>query len=512
MNKTQFFTLSGALLASTALSGAASAGSVGRYDASGNFTTSPLTIANTLFSTTASTANAVTIGADSRDRDFGMRYNNNFSGSTRFTTEFSIAGARFISGGLTTANVKMLIGSANNSVITSISGSLSCVSFNALVDLMVVEDCHYTSDATITGTTIGIAFTGVTFNNASSLATAGSSVTLTGRVLSATNNTQIFEASSTGTILTSAAPFQITVTTGPDATASATTTPNAFSSLSTPASSPLSMTLATVRVSGTGALQASLSTQPVMVSSHASTAQISVTSSILSNGAVRSVNLVQGGGGASLSALSYLTAANFSGGTVTFTLSNTAFSNAGSESFQVIVVFQGTTAIPSAAAGTVTASVGHSTLGIQQVSGSGTTAVVNQGGFRAGVNTFNASTNGPFGSYLRIHNNGAVAGTVTITIRSDDHTSGTVLGSSFSTANIAPGSTMQLTAAEMEGTATSTKLPGGGANVPTASRQGSYTLSITGPIIGYVQHILFDGNSVADLSGYRNSGNTSNQP
>jgi hypothetical protein len=69
---------------------------------------------------------------------------------------------------------------------------------------------------------------------------------------------------------------------------------------------------------------------------------------------------------------------------------------------------------------------------------------------------------------------------------------------------------MQLSAAEMESETTSTKLPSGGANVPVASRMGSYTLSITGPLIGYVQHILFDGSSVADLSSFRNGGGTNN--
>lgn len=508
MNKTQFYTLSGALLASTALSGAANAGTIGRWDATGNFTTTPLTIANTIFSTTASTANSVTIGTSAQNKDIGMRYNNNFSGSTRFTTEFTITGARFITTGLTAANVTLLHGTSNGSVISSTQGSLACNNINALVDLFVVEDCHFTnSTQNISGSFIGIAFTGVTFNNASGLATVGSSVSLTGRVYSATNSTQIFEQPATGTVITSAAPYQITVTGGPDATASATTTPVAFSTLSAPAGQTLSLVLASVRVSGTGALSANLS--DIVTSTTAGSAALTVTSSILTSPSVRTVSLVNTAG---VVATAGLTAANFSSGSVTFTVATATF--AASNTFNVEVYFGGTTAIPSAAAGTVSISVasGPAATAPQQLTGSGTTAVINQGGFRAEVNTFNASTNGPFSSYLRIHNNGTVAGSVSITIRSDDYTSGAILGSVFSTGNIAPGSTMQLSALEMEGTATSTKLPGGGANVPTASRLGSYTLSISGAIIGYVQHILFDGNSVADLSAYRNSGNTNNQP
>jgi len=510
MNKTQFYTLSGALLASTALSGAANAGTIGRYN-NGGFVTTALAIDNTVFSTTASTANSVVIGgAGAVDRDFGMSYNNNFSGTTHWTTEFTIAGARFITGTLTTANVQILVASQGNAatVASSISGTVVCASVTSLVDLLVVNDCTLSNGGTgvATGVAHGIALTGITFNNASGLATAGASVSLTGRVYNPTNTTQIFEASATGNILTATAPLQLRVTTGTSGTASATTTPTAFTNLSAPTANSLSLVLATVTVSATGAFGATLATASASASNLAGTTALTVTSSILSSAATRSVSLVATAGSVTLNAL---TAANFSSGTVTFSITNTVWT--GGNSAQVVVQFQGTTAIPAAVAGTVSGSVVYN--GYEQaITLAGTTAAISQGGFRAEVNTFNASTNGPFGSYLRIHNNGQVAGVVTITVTNDDHTSGAALGSSFSTASILPGSTMQLSAAEIEGTTTSTKLPAGGANIPTASRMGSYTLNVTGPIVGYVQHILFDGNSVADLSGYRNSGATGNQP
>ena len=510
MNKTQFYTLSGALLASTALSSAANAGTIGRYNSS-SFTSSALTIDSTVFSTTASTANAVVIGGvGATDRDIGMAYNNNFSGTTHWTTEFTIAGARFITGTLTTANVQILVASQGNaaSVASSISGTVVCASVTSLVDLLVVNDCTLSNGGTgvATGVAHGIALTGITFNNASGLATAGASVSLTGRVYNPSNTTQIFEASATGNILTSRLPLDIRVTAGTSGTVSVTIILAAFTALSAPAAG-LSLLLASVNISATGALGNTLAAASASSVTLAGTTSITVTSSILSSGAVRTVSLNAGAASANLS---YLTAANFSSGTVTFSLTNTSWT-AGGSSVAVTVVFQGTTAIPSAVAGAVSGSIVYN--GYEQAATlSGTTAAMSQGGFRAEVNTFNASTNGPFGSYLRIHNNGQVAGVVTITVTNDDHTSGAALGSSFTTASILPGSTMQLSAAEIEGTTTSTKLPAGGANIPTASRVGSYTLNVTGPIVGYVQHILFDGNSVADLSGYRNSGNTSNQP
>jgi len=495
MNKTQFYTLSGALLASTALSGAASAGTVGRYDATNTFTTTPLSISNGLFSTTATTADQVIIGGSAGEIGVGMRYTNAFSGTTRWTTEFTISGARFITGALTTGNVKLLLAtlSSTSTIINSISGTNGalggCASVSTLVNLFVVNDCALTAGHSRAA--VGIAFTGVTFNTASALATAGSSVTLTGRVYNPQNTSQIFEEANTGTMLTSAAPYQVIVTAGADQTASATTTPTAFTSLTT-AGSELTMTLATVRLSATGALQAGLGT--TVSTNSASTTSVTLASSVLSGGAVRTVRLNSTAGGSSLS---YLTAANFSGGSVTFGLTNTLW--AAQTSFNVSVEFRGTTAIPAAVAGTISGSL-TSGDGLQPIAYSGATAAVAQGGFRAEINTFNASTNGPFGSYLRIHNNGQVAGVVTITVRND--ATGEVLGSPWTTESIAINATKQFTALEIEN----------GAEIPSESRSGSYTLSVTGPIIGYTQHILFDGNSVADLSGFRNAGSTQNVP
>lgn len=493
MNKTQFYTLSGALLASTALSaGNASAGTIGRFAYADNaFTTSAMAIANTIFSTTASTANSVLIGEGGvYGQGFGMRFNNAYAGTTRWTTEFTISGARFVTAGLSVNQVTLLLSTTANTttVIGSVAGSAACASLTSLVDLLVANDCSITGAAT--GTSVGISLSGITFNNASGLATVGSSISLTGRIYNPSNPSQTFEASTTGNIITSRAPFAVAVTAGTDKTASATTTPVAFTSLTDVAGN-LSMVLATVTLTGTGAFNNGLVSTAGF--STAGTTNISIASSLFSSAAVRSVTVNASVGGSG--ALSYLTAANFSGGTVTFSATNTTW--VAGNSINVVVQFMGTTSIPASVAGTVSGTISG---GEQNVTVAGATAAVAQGGFRAEVNTFNASTNGPFGSYLRIHNNGQVSGTVTITVRND--ATGEVLGSAYTTSAIAPNSTVQFSALQIET----------GAAVPTASRTGSYTVSVTGPIIGYVQHILFDGNSVADLSGYRNAGNTTNQP
>jgi len=512
MNKTQFFTLSGALLASTALSGAASAGTIGKYDASGAFTTTSVSIANTVFSTTASTANGVSIGSATA-RKFGMSYSNQFGVGTKITTEFTLTGARFVQTTESLSNVAFVFathsagtaGPADELGSGTNSGSAFCSSVTALVELFVLNDCGSSATGALSqGIVKGVYFTGVNFNSASGLATAGSTVSLSGRVYNPTNTSQVFEATSTGTILTSVVPVTATVTAGDNVIASPTSTPTAFTRLQTAQAQEtgtLSVRLATVTLTSSGAFSADLST--AVLATTAGTSTVTVTSTALSAASVGAVTLNSAGG----TSVTLTTAATFNGGSVTFSLTNAALSTA--NSLNVTVVFGGTAAIPAAAAGTVS---GTFQVGLQTIAASGVTANISQGGLRAEVNTFNASTNGPFASYLRIHNNGAVDGAVTITIRNDDHTSGAMLGSSFTTAAIKANSTMQLSAAEMEGTTTSTKLASGGANIPVESRTGSYTVSVTGPIVGYVQHILFDGNSVADLSGYRNSNNTSAAP
>lgn len=489
MNKTQFYALSSALLASTALTSGASAGTIGKYDATGVFTTSALAISNSIFSTTASTANSVVVGEGQLYTSrLGMAYTNQFAGTTRWTTEFTATGARFITSNLSSANVNLMFAATTSGTTTgSMGGTPACASLTALATFLVANDCSL-SGVNFTGYAVGIALSGVTFNNASGLATAGTSIGLTGTVYNPTNNTQVYEAATSGNVITSRVPITIAVTAGANVTASATSTPIAFSELTT-ANSGLSMSLFTLAVTGTGSLGNALTT--AIGATQAVTTTLSIASSIFSSGAVRNVTVA---------GTSYTTATNFSGGTVTFSATSAGFDYGTNLSFSVTVQFMGTTAIPAAVAGTVTGSMQGGTSAPQAIAISGSTAAVSQAGFRAEVNTFNASTNGPFGSYLRIHNNGNISGTVTITVRND--ATGAMLGSAYTTAAIAPNSTVQFAALAIED----------GASVPTADRTGSYTLSIAGPLTGYVQHILFDGNSVADLSGYRNSGNTSNQP
>jgi hypothetical protein len=512
MNKQQLYTFGGALLASTALSGAAHALTWGKVTGSTlTFTTASISIANTLFATTASTANSVVISANGTNR-IAARFANTYSAATVPNTQFSVeaapTGATFGNASLTAAKF-LVIGTHGTTFQGTVSASRICTNAVGFATQFVLNGCTAAAGTSTAGINQsmaigGVLFSGVTFSNASGLATAGGTVTLTGRVYN-TATSGNFEANATGTILTSATPLAVTVGARAGTTVSATTTPLAFTSLATSntgvTTATLTMDLTVILLTGTGTFRNDLNTVST-VANEVSSARITVTSALLSSGAIHNV-FVQGAADARVDSL---TAANFSGGTVTFVIND--FSR---NSYHVSVAFNGTTAIPTAATGTTSITFGLETDNGQVVpSASGGAAGTTQGGFRAEVNMFGASNAAPYGSYLRIHNNGGVAGAVQITIRNDSHDSGAMLGSTFSTAAIQPGGTMQLSAAEMEGTTTSTKLPSGGANIPAASRTGAYTIQVTGPIVGYVQHILFDGSSVADLSSFRNGGTTAN--
>jgi hypothetical protein len=508
MNKQQLYTFGGALLASTALSGAANALTWGKVDTSlASFTTTPFSIANTLFSTTASTANGVTItpGATRVAARFSNIYSSSTTAGTRFSVEITPTGATFTTGTATLANANFLIANATGTFTNTFAAATACGGVIGFGTQFVLDGCTAAAGtaggAANTSLAIsGLLFSGVTFTNASGLATAGSSISLTGRVYN-TATAGNFEAAATGNVITSASPISVTVTAGSNVTVSATTTPTAFTALSSSniTNSTLTMNLVTVQVTATGALDDDLTTLAT-VGTETSTARITVTSSLLSSSAAVNVQLDTIGASDATNS----TVANFSGGSVTFVIADTDVQG----SFTVRLAFSGTAQIPTASQGTVSLVLGANASAQSPGTFTGATAGANQGGFRAEVNMFNSSPNGPYSSYLRIHNNGGVAGAVTLTIRNDAHDSGAQLGSSFTTASIQPGGTMQLSAAEMEGTETSTKLPSGGANIPTAERMGNYTIQATGPIVGYVQHILFDGESVADLSSFRNGGAT----
>jgi hypothetical protein len=511
MNRQQLYTLSGVLLASTALAGLAEAATVGNASAANGFgfSTSALKVANTIFSTTTSSADAVNVGGDTA---FVVKFSNQFTTSTKFSVEVDVAGANFNTSSI--GDIELLVndlGTGTNTFIAVFSAQpgSGCTAITPLVSKIIIDGCQLgTATTPFTGTTgsgnnasaaaAGILLSGVTFNTANTLASVGNSITLSGSVYNTTNPSQSFESITSGAIITSAAPLTASVSACSNVVASPIATPAAFDYLSTTnltTSNVLTMCLATVTITSSGALSSNLKPGAFAgIDSVASSVQITVTDTALGSAAVGSVELLNPAGTVLLggSFLNNGTVANFAGGAATFSLATVG----NASNFTVQLAFTGSTPIPAAAAGNVTVAFGKgavSSLGQAAASGSGNTAQINRGGFNSELNTFLASSNTSFTSFARLHNMGATSGSAQVTVLND--ATGAQLGSSFTTATIAAGQTLQLSNEDIEGSAGI-----------TAAAGVNYTIQITGPFIGYAQHIIFNPatGQLADLSGFRN--------
>jgi len=497
MKRQQLYTLGGVLLASTALSGMAEAAVVGHATAAGavGFTTTALKIANTIFSTTATSADTVSVGGDTA---FVVKFSNSFTASTKFSVEVDVAGAQFNPNAA--GDIRVIVGglTTTGSSFETTTSSAACSAVTPLVSKIIIDGCQL-STATFSSTTGsaldhsavagGILLSGVTFNTANSLATVGNSISLSGSVYNTTNPSQSFESITSGAIVTSAAPLTVSITACTNQVANPTATPAAFDYLvSSTANGTLSMCLASVTISSSGALTATLGSAATLATV-ATSVNVTLTDSVLGSAAVSAVVLT--GSASAISSANQTTVANFAGGAATFTVNTTGDAS----NFTINLTFTGSTPIPAAAAGTVSLAFGKGGVGSAQAvtAASGGTAQISRGGFNSELNTFLTSSNLGFVSYARIHNMGATAGTASVTILND--ATGAQLGSTFTTATIAAGQTLQLSNKDLE---TSAGI--------TAAAGVNYTIQITGPFIGYAQHIIFNPatGQLADLSGFRN--------
>ncbi len=501
MNKQQLFTAGSVLLATTALTSAANAGTVSAAIAQNDvFAAKAFTaanIANTVFSTTAATANAVTVGST----NVYVVFANNFTAATKFSVELDPINAGLVQA----VDASILLTSSTGtflSVTWTVAATTACTSVTPLTTKIILDGCGGTGNkvsATNGGNANGSAqyggvlFSGVSFNNASGLASAGAAIGVNGLVYNANNTSQTFENITAANIATSVAPIIAVITSGGTATANASATPVAFSYFTTGTntlSGLASQILAFVELSGSGAYAADLATlvRPsgaAGASQGVSSLSVTVTSTELSQAATLAVWTNTS------TALYNGTVANFSAGVATFSIQPTT----GFTSFYIAVAFSGTTALAAASAGTVTLAFGQGNS-MQQVvpSVSGKTGTISLGGFNAELNTFLGSSNTSFSSFARIHNNGIIAAVATVTVRND--ATGASMGV-YTTSSIATNQTLQISAKDIET----------GAGI-TAAAGVNYTLSISGAFSGYAQHIIFNPatGQLADLSSFRNRG------
>lgn len=500
MNKQQLFTAGSVLLATTALSGVANAGIVSTSAgaaagvAVGGAASTSLNIANTVFSTTASTANAVTVGST----QIYVAFSNNFTAATKFSVELTPINAGFVQ----SVDAKVLLSNSGSFLLSfnTVAASTACTSVTPLTTKIILDGCGGLGNK-ITSTTGannnvsssygGVLFSGVSFNNASGLASVGAAIGVSGLVYNANNTSQNFETITAANIAVSASPVAVIVGAGTTATANASATPVAFAYF-TGTANIVTMQLAYVDITGTASLAADLASiaqadAGVGLTQVISSIQVTVTSAALTQASVQSlsVNTVAG--------IFNGTIANFSAGVATFSINNSA----GFTSFVISVSFSGTTALTAAAAGTVTVAFGlGNSMGQAVPTVTGKTSTISLGGFQAELNTFLGSSNTSFSSFARIHNNGIIAAGAVVTVRND--ATGVTMGS-YTTPAIATNQTLQISAKDIET----------GAGITTAAGV-NYTLQIAGAFSGYAQHIIFNPatGQLADLSAFRNRGST----
>lgn len=482
--KRQTLLTGSALLATTALSTVALAGTVQNIAADSTPLLTVLTPKNVSAQIFGGTApESIVIGGTTTGAEFMLDF------TTALTTTFDVT--LTTTGAENTGSAVAVTTFAESTALgqtLQLAASLVGCTVQVLTDRILINDC-------LTGSAYGridvMTVSGLAFDEANGLATAGTSISLSGLVTDGAGGTT-FETISSGAIITSNDSIEATTRAGTNGTLLNTATP-AFATLTGPTTRLL---LGSVNTSNTAAVGTDLS---VLITAGGgntdvtSFVELTITHGVLTDLATDKVHAnAVAGGGAAITVL----ASNFNGNIASFTFSGTAqiFS-----SFDISVVFDGSTAVSAWSAGTLdvsfTAGAATSTA---QPSVAGTLASLSRGGLGVQINTANSSVAGgqQFQSLVRIVNNGTVAGAATIVVLND--ATGTVLGT-YTSAEIAAGATLQLDMPTIESAAGITAA-------------GQYGLSISGAFTGYAQHVMFNATDslFVDLSGFRIGSGTNN--
>ncbi|MEQ8508752.1 MAG: hypothetical protein RIB43_07095 [Rhodospirillaceae bacterium] len=370
---------------------------------------------------------------------------------------------------------------------TAAGGTLRAQSFTGctpqlLTDRILIENCLGSSTS---GRVDALILSGITYDEANGLATAGANISISGLVVGTTSRTT-FETIASTNVVTSVNSLTGSVTAGGTLNISNTATPTAFSKLTGAATTG---SLATVNstvnpsvVNGTLAAFAN-------VSSQSSTVELTVTHGVLTDAATTKLQVSEIG--VATATLGSFTPTTTAGSVASFNI--TAEANL-TGSFDVEVQFNGSTAISEWAAGTVAiAFTSGSATEAAAPSASGATAALSRSGFTTELNTVQ-STFGDggtlFQSFVRITNNGAVPGTATIVVKNDN--TGATIGT-YTTESIEAKSSLQISMQQIEAVV----------GAPTSNIQ--YRLEFSGAIDGYVQHVMFNSvdNYFTELSGAR---------
>ena len=470
--KRQSLYLGGALLATTALStmslpSTAEAGTFINYVTSGDMPTTTLT--------------AVPLSAQifpaSSPEDVTLALTNNLTinFSNALTTTFDVE-VESTNSDFTAGAIAVLSEQENGSLDVVVQDLEGCT-VQVLTERILVEDCLAPDGVE---TLDALSLMDIVFDEANGLATAGTSIMLSGIVRGQSQNT--FETITSAAVVTSRNSLATTITAGQAGTISNTSRPP-FSELTKYMTS---FTLGTVGITGTAAVGTNLATPITEREDLTGPVEFTITHGVLTDAAVTSLNL----GGTDATVDVGAIPSTFNGNVASFDVSASEVF----DPFDIVVNFDGTTAISAWLAGTVDVAFSE---GLQNLTAaptaSGSLASLSRFGFSTQINTAQSSAGTGatlFQSFVRIVNNGAIAGPVNLTVRND--ATGSIYGT-YTTATVDPNSTVQVSMPTVEAALSITPA-------------GQYQIGIAGPISGYAQHVMFNAENSAfnDLSSFRN--------
>lgn len=476
--KRQSLYIGGALLATTALSTSAYAGSVITKIANGNAVTPGTTIATLSLAAQvfpATNANVTSVGP----AGFTVNFSNSFT--TSFDLEVESTNSNFTS--LGSANI---FGNGTGSTVSllTVGSDYSGCTVQVLTERILVEDCLQSAGG---GSIDAVSFSAVGWNTANGLATAGQSIAISGIVRGSASNST-FELVSSGTLITSsnAASATVTANASPANINNSATPP--FSGIGTGTTAATTFTLGTVRTTQFVTLSNNLTSTLDSGSAISAGMEITVTHGVLTDAATDTIDL---GLTAASDTNNSVRASNFTGNVASFNVSQDGILG----SYDLEVNFDGTTAISAWAAGTADVVFTTGVLTNTAIpSATGALAALNRGGFSTQINTAQSSAgNGStlFQSLVRVTNNGSVDGVVSIAVRDDSD--GSLYGT-YTTETIEANSSIQVSMPTIE-------------SALGITAAGQYQLGISGSIDGYAQHVMFNSvdNLFVDLSGFRNA-------
>jgi hypothetical protein len=489
MKRENLYVVGAALLASTSLSTAASAATfmlAATHNQGGTFSTTARPLSAQSFASTPSTAQVL------GPRTLIVRFASPIQADNTNIT-VTLAGARFVTSSIP-SRVEFLQISAGVSLVSSGAGSgtlgTQLCAVQAQTDRLVITGCH---PATSSGQTsiAGIFLSNVTFDNATGLATAGTSVTLASEV---TIGTTVLETTAATAIITSRNALSGTSTSNAAIGQANVSSNPAFAQI---VGSGLSAVIGTINITQAGSIAADLTTQVVAAGATGAT-EIRITTPIITGAGFTNVKTVGGTTGTLTRGLTQAAS-----GSVTFTIAAASVQ----EETTVSVEFNGTTAIDVAAAGTT--GISFSSAGAQSQTANsgvipavaGTVSGIARSGLSVDINGVQPGTAQgavTYTSLLRIVNTGSAAGTITAIVRNE--ATGATLGT-YTSPSIPAGAALQVSAAQIEA----------GAGI-TAQASILYRMSVSGSINGYVQHVNWNQTAgfFSDLSGRRNSTNGTN--